>query len=366
MKKIESKPILLIRKDLITDSKKLPEKPFLIRIRLDKDEYFNMEVSLEEAKYLKSELEQEINDHLKKIRTFKINSFLKLKLESGTTNIYVGGKRFDQCKYLLLNIPTDYINKYDNIKSIDEASERLDHGLEGYHQPFGITPDMEFKGHCSNIQAWYENDYDTRLLHRNIAFPLLRKLSEVGDKLAQRRFKEEIALRIESEEPNVLYYLIKRKYLDVFSEEEVKIIYENLSDPISKWLLEAHKKRDKIFLDKYNPMIKSFLFRDKKVLVCNSNNCDRTLFHDYPKDLEFSIFEKIKCKLIQNKKFLDFGIQKGDTKIVYPLKSIRFGRRLLKDKEDILIAIPKEPAPIRLHSPSQNLYVFIKYSEIIL
>ena len=35
-----------------------------------------------------------------------------------------------------------------------------------------ITPKQEFWAHCSNLQTWNENYYDTRLIHTNLAFPL--------------------------------------------------------------------------------------------------------------------------------------------------------------------------------------------------
>ena len=108
---------------------------------------------------------------------FKINDLITLKLEYNRTNIYINNERFRQCKYLLINIPSDKTYEFDEIDSIDKAEEFLDHSLEriniGSHQ---IDPKTEFWAHCSNLQAWYENDYDTRLLHRNIAFPLLNKL----------------------------------------------------------------------------------------------------------------------------------------------------------------------------------------------
>ncbi len=30
---------------------------------------------------------------------------------------------------------------------------------------YEISEEEEFRGHCSNLQAWYENDYDTRLFY---------------------------------------------------------------------------------------------------------------------------------------------------------------------------------------------------------
>ncbi len=117
-------------------------------------------------------------------KEFKVNDYITLKLEFDTweeyweTVIYVNKKRFDQCKFLLLDIPIEKIKTFDEIESIDEAAEKLDRSLENTDKHSGgIPPDVEFWGHCSNLQVWFENDYDSRLLHRNLAFPLLKKLT---------------------------------------------------------------------------------------------------------------------------------------------------------------------------------------------
>jgi hypothetical protein len=44
-----------------------------------------------------------------------------------------------------------------------------------------IPPEIRFWAHCSNLETWGENNYDTRLIHSNLAFPLLKKLTEAGD-----------------------------------------------------------------------------------------------------------------------------------------------------------------------------------------
>jgi small GTP-binding protein len=160
-----------------------------------------------------------------KILEFEINKHLKLKLEFGKTNIYVNGILFNQCKYLLFNIPTKKIRDYDEIRSIDEAAEKLDKRMET-HSNY-IEPETEFWGHCSNLQAWYENNYDTRLLHRNLAFPLLKSLSDAGDVLAKRVFKEEIAMRLESGYKSVVMYLIDQGFLSYLDEGEIDSLVQN-------------------------------------------------------------------------------------------------------------------------------------------
>jgi len=166
-------------------------------------------------------------------KEFKINEFIKLRLEGDRTNIYVKNQIFTQCMYLLLNIPEDQVRKYDDIDSIDEAAENLNRSMEGGGRGiYQIDPEEEFMGHCSNMQAWAENDYDTRILHRNLAFPLLKRLSDVGDPLAKNRIKEEIALRYSSGHETVMTFLADNGYLKYLSRDELEYLLDDNKLPI--------------------------------------------------------------------------------------------------------------------------------------
>ena len=175
-------------------------------------------------------------------REFKINDFLTLKLQNNRTNIYVKNRIFTQCMYLLLNIPVDRIRDYDPIDSIDEAAEVLDRSLEGSRSQHLITPEEEFVGHCSNIQVWAENDYDTRILHRNLAFPLLKRLSDVGDPIAKKKFKEEIALRYSSGYSTVIMFLSQNGYLKYLSSEELECLLDDNKLPILGEISNSFKR----------------------------------------------------------------------------------------------------------------------------
>lgn len=48
-------------------------------------------------------------------KTVQINKFLELKLKGDMIEIYVGGRFFRHCTYLLLNIPKDKIEDCDSI-----------------------------------------------------------------------------------------------------------------------------------------------------------------------------------------------------------------------------------------------------------
>lgn len=169
---------------------------------------------------------------------FKINQFITLKLENEKTFIYVNGRRFSQCKFLLLHTSFEEIQDL-YLNSVDQMEEILDNSLEEGNNEIKVSPESEFWGHCSNLQVWSEYDYDTRLLHRNLAFPLLKKLTELGDMVAKKVFKEEIIKRLSSGCPNTVYFLSTEGYLNYFQEEEWEIIFADVELEIVKNLIRS-------------------------------------------------------------------------------------------------------------------------------
>ena len=166
---------------------------------------------------------------------FRVNDTIRLKLENGQTNIYLNNQLFRQCKFLLLEIPVYNISSFDELDSIDEAAERLDKSMEQNSNE--IPANVEFWAHCSNLQVWAENNYDTTLLHSNLSFPLLKKLCKLGDPMASKFFKEEVAKRLASGYLPVVRYLLIEGYLADFNRLELEVIsqqLESLFDLIEK------------------------------------------------------------------------------------------------------------------------------------
>ena len=65
------------------------------------------------------------------IKEFKVNDYITLKLEDGKTIIYVKGKRFDQCKYLLLNIYSRrYVKKVCFLKKLSVKLSNYPHSVK--------------------------------------------------------------------------------------------------------------------------------------------------------------------------------------------------------------------------------------------
>ncbi len=163
--------------------------------------------------------------------TYRINEHLSLKLKRNKSNgteprfmIYVDDRPFRSCVCLLITVEIDKINRLDRINSIDELDEYDKRKSDYYNSIAEIPAEERFWGHCSNIQAWVEHNYDTRLLHRSLAFPLLKRLTKAGDLTAKKVFKEEIAKRYSSGYPSVQEYLKKEGYLNFLSDEELAIL----------------------------------------------------------------------------------------------------------------------------------------------
>ncbi|MFX0105728.1 MAG: zinc ribbon domain-containing protein, partial [Candidatus Hodarchaeota archaeon] len=142
------------------------------------------------------------------------------------------------------------------------------------NQSHDITAEQEFWGHCSNIQAWVEHDYDTRILMSNISFPLLRELVKAGDPMARKVFKEEIALRLESGYPSVVQYLLNQGYIRYFTPSEFKTVLESTelikslsSDPkvLSRFLISCVSKFPTIVEDILIQVLK--LPEGKKLII---------------------------------------------------------------------------------------------------
>ncbi|MFX1426312.1 MAG: hypothetical protein ACFFBE_07655 [Promethearchaeota archaeon] len=231
---------------------------------------------------------------------FKINNFLTLKLENNKTYIYIKEEKFIQCKFLLIERSLKKIKNLAEIQSIDEFSNNIMEKSEGLN--FEIEPKTEFWGHCSNLQTWFEYNYDTKLLHSNLAFPLLKKLSEVGDSLAKKVFKEEIIKRLESGYFPVVEFLMADNYIDFLELEDFLNIVLDWEDSnfkysiLSKYaesldrgdflnlILEAREaenieklekrinKKLKLFYDRNAP--KSMYIKKNHVLRLNLSNLD--------------------------------------------------------------------------------------------
>jgi len=176
-------------------------------------------------------------------REFILNKHLSVVLKDGKIDVCVDGEKFRNKSlghYIVLEAPNEESRNYDVIESIDDvAYERYKTSDSGSSYPSnkyenfsrdrtGIDKGEIFWGHCSNLQAWMENDYDTRLLHSKISFPLLKRLAELGDTIAKKRFRNEIADRILNGNKHTLKYLAESGYIYYLNNEELNQLVKRI------------------------------------------------------------------------------------------------------------------------------------------
>jgi len=148
---------------------------------------------------------------------FRINKYITLDLRNGKTVILLDNSEFLLCTGVFINVDT----KSGQLEhdSIDEIID--DEDMRTF---VSISPEEEFWVHCSNLQAWNENNYDTTLLHSNIAFPLLKGLVRLGDPRAKKTFKDELVKRLLSDYAPTIVFLLRCGYLDHFTDEEFEVL----------------------------------------------------------------------------------------------------------------------------------------------
>ncbi|HEC40064.1 hypothetical protein LCGC14_1785310 [marine sediment metagenome] len=164
---------------------------------------------------------------------FDVNEYIKLKLEKGITNIYIKNQLFNHCKRVMIK---KNLEDLENIESIDEL---IDNALpENSENDYGlfskelreIKPEEEFWAHCSAFQMWAEKNYDSLFLHRNLSFPLLKKLVEIGDRKAKHILKDEIVKRLESGYHPVIEFLQREGYTKYIDRKELFSILLNYKE----------------------------------------------------------------------------------------------------------------------------------------
>ena len=100
-------------------------------------------------------------------------------------------------------------------EAIDEINGRLDN-YENINQ--GATLQDVFRKLVLKIQVWSNNNYNTHLLHYKIAFPLLKKLKEIGETKFQIIFQQEILRRYATGTSQVKMFLENEGYLKLIGD----------------------------------------------------------------------------------------------------------------------------------------------------
>lgn len=320
-----------------------------------------LEVSFLLTRYKAKDLINEIKKKLQELENlpeniFILNEFLKLKLEGRQTYIYVNNERFRSCVYLLLNIPTEDVESLDDVKSIDEADLRLNHDAHGSTNCY-IDPKEEFRAHCSNMQAWVENGYNTQILHRSLAFPLLKRLIEVGDPLAKRSYKEEIALRLESNDIVITQYFIENDMLKLLSEAEQKNIIDAMKPGIGKVLLLNYlASKNKEEVNRFDPSTLTLSLDSGRILVTSIHR-SKIAYTDYKPARNLEQLERYSRYLYAGS-MVDFGIKWGRVKVLFRTSDLKIAKQVFSTSE-VMFQIPRGKDPLKLYVESENMAIYI-------
>ena len=307
-------------------------------------------------------------------KEFKINQLVTVKLENGKTNIYVKKELFRQCRHLLINIPLGKIDDFNKINSIDELAE-----MEEPIEETEITPEEKFWGHCSNIQAWVENEYDTRILHSELAFPLLKKLMIEGDPIAKKVFKKEIMKRIMSGNYSIIFYLYIKKHIEYLTDEERSTLFLEFKEKIISES-EIKKSIDVEFLNSLEFLATEYDIQIiKDVIIYTYKRGDtyiiRDIEYNYKTLIEFFFNEYFFRYLTTNELFeLLFNSQSPITErfknIIdttgMSVENYRSLLEIIKNKNDVLIhsfieCIIFDCSPLNDYSIHDLRWEYIKY-----
>ncbi|KKL72244.1 hypothetical protein LCGC14_2086820 [marine sediment metagenome] len=269
---------------------------------------------------------------------FKVNDYITLKIENNSEIIiYILENKFRQCKHLFFINPLEN-RKQEEISSIDEAKGILNNSFEENIDPrtLGISPEEEFWGHCSNLQVWAEHNYDTRILHSELAFPLLRELASVEDPIAKRVFKEEIAKRFEEcYLPTVLYLLIEnfpKRFLNKDERSNLLLgINSTLKKKIEMELENDIRERKKVsdamlvldaLIRHYNDVVAKKILKNKIFEILKAEKKDDFDYLYGVEGLDTYLFEEKELKAFLYSSLIFKKIIKNDLHIQKLLKTV--------------------------------------------
>lgn len=185
-----------------------------------------------------------VSDYNMPIKTFPLTDQLEVRIDDDErVRVYVSGEELELCSQVMTNMQ---IKGKDvlTVNSVDDLTPAF------YSQDsYKLSPDTIYFVYCSNLQAWVENNYDTKLLSKNIAFPLLRELVNIGEVDIQF-LKKEIMQRFRQGGDELREFLEIEGFLDDYLTREE---FWDLFPPEALILQKIEKLLNKKFRFVLNP-----------------------------------------------------------------------------------------------------------------
>lgn len=194
-----------------------------------------------------------------------INEYIDLVWERGRPRIYVAGKPFLYCSFLVIAVdPEDPENERATVEQLAQRPGAAE--LEGREavgmtiQGHTLTEDDVMFGFASSLHGWVDLDYNTQALHVNLSFPLLKELARAGDAKAKRVLQAEIVNRLKEAYINTSIVVFET-CMDVMDADTVDWVARNVITPDIKRttsvLLEAIASSEYLSLDMALLLVKS-------------------------------------------------------------------------------------------------------------
>jgi len=127
----------------------------------------------------------------------------------------------------------------------------------------------------------FDDFSETKLMQTNLAFPLLKKLYEIGDEKSKKVVKEEITTRLLSESESAVKYIANRKYLDYFTHEELTMIFSEFSHTKLSHLITESRLLTYFISVLYLFDSESDILKNIQVLDLNQDNYDSEYYRMY-------------------------------------------------------------------------------------
>ena len=147
----------------------------------------------------------------------KINPYLDVRLIRKNAIVYVKNKKAFP---ILLSFFMDSSENNLTFNSYDERSDfyKRTGKKRNSHKEMAIDAYQHFQMVCFMLRQWYKHNYNTQLLPKEVAFPLLKELSVVG--ASNANLSHEIKKRFAELLPSVQMYLIQENYWDYLNQKD--------------------------------------------------------------------------------------------------------------------------------------------------
>ncbi|MHA1997719.1 MAG: hypothetical protein ACTSU9_06335 [Promethearchaeota archaeon] len=190
-----------------------------------------------------AEIEDNMDEYI--IRRFVLTDLLEVWLRSSDSSnvpppnsmitIAVAGEIVAACKHIVMDLDPSSVEAVADAGSMDEIMmilrKREKRWYDFKRKSKLITAEEAFHVHCSNIQAWVEHGYDTRLMDSALAFPILEALSKAGDAQAFEVLKRDVKDRLSSGYLNALIALVRTKsYIKELTPRDWHEIFDRIPD----------------------------------------------------------------------------------------------------------------------------------------